>query len=49
MVLPYKKTSTSSTKSVTFAKHIEVVTEGEGSKMVGTRTRRINLPARFKH
>jgi hypothetical protein len=49
VVLPYKKTSISSIKAATFAGDIEVVTEEEGSKMVTTRTRRINLPERFKH
>ena len=49
VILSYKNTSIGSTKSVTFAKHVEIVTEEKGSKMVGTRTRQINLPARFKH
>ncbi len=48
VVLPYKKASIGSTKAVTFAEHVEVVTEGEGSKIVATRTRTIHLPQRFK-
>ena len=49
VILSYKNTSIGSTKSVTFAEHVEIVTKEKGSKMVGTRTRQINLPARFKH
>ena len=47
-VLPYKKASSSSMKAVTFAEHVEVVTEEEGPKIVTIRTRKISLPQRFK-
>ena len=47
-VLPYKKASSSSTKAVTFAEHVEVVTEEEGPKIVAIRTCKIYLPQRFK-
>ena len=49
IVLPYKKTSNSSMKVVSFAKEVEVVGEVEGSKMAETRTRKIKLPERFKN
>ena len=39
VVLLYKKTSISFTKAVTFAEHVEVVTEEERSKIVITKTR----------
>jgi hypothetical protein len=48
VILLYKKTSISPPKRVTFSKDIEVMIEEEGSHMVATRTRQINLPARFK-
>jgi hypothetical protein len=48
VVLPYKKTLNSSMKAVTFATYVEVVGEEEGSEISRTRTRTINLPARFK-
>jgi hypothetical protein len=48
VVLSYKKTSNSLAKAVTFAADVEVISEREGSEMTQTRTRTINLPARFK-
>lgn len=44
----YKKTSNSSIKVVGFVEEVEVVAEVKGSKMPATRTRKINLLARFK-
>ena len=49
VILPYKNAFISFTKTVTFAKHIEVITEKKVSKIAGTRTRRVNLLARFKY
>jgi hypothetical protein len=48
VVLPLKSTSRSSTKAVTFAEHIEVVVEEEGSQMTSTTGRKIKLPQRFR-
>ena len=48
VVFSYNKTLIDSTKAVTFAERVEVVAKGEGSKMIETQTRKINLPARFK-
>ena len=43
-ILLYKNASSSSIKAVTFVEYIEVVIEGEGSKIVEIRTRKIHLP-----
>ena len=48
VLILYKKTSNSSTKAVSFAEEVEVVAEVEGSEIPITRTRKINLLARFK-
>jgi hypothetical protein len=48
MVLLYKKTLNSSIKVITFATYVEVVGEEKRSEISRTRTRTINLPARFK-
>ena len=49
VVLPPEKTPACSTKAVSFAKHVEVVEQEEGPKMVVTRSRHIRLPLRFQH
>ena len=48
MVLLYKKTSDYYIKAVVLAEKIDVAVEGEGSKLTQTRTRKINLPTRYK-
>ena len=48
VVLPYKKTFIGSTKTVAFAEHIEIVAKEKGSEMITTRTRKIQLPQRFR-
>ena len=48
VLIPYEKTSNSSTKAAGYVEKVEVVAEVEGSEMPVTRTQRINLPARFK-
>ena len=47
-VLPYKKTSTISTKAVELITNIKMVPEEKGSEIAQTRTRKIVLPARYK-
>ena len=49
VILSYKKASSSSAKAVTFAKQVEVVLEEKGSEITETRTRKINLPQRFRY
>ena len=48
VVLLYKKASDCSMKAITLAEKIDVVAEEERSKMTQTRTRKINLPTRYK-
>jgi hypothetical protein len=48
VVLPIKFTPSSSTKIVTFAEHIEVVVNEEGSQMTSAAGRKIKLPQRFR-
>jgi hypothetical protein len=48
VVLLLKKPASLPVKTVAFAKEVEVVLQVEGSKSATTRTRRVNLPARFK-
>ena len=48
VILLYKKASDYSMKAGVLAESINVVVEEEGSKMTQTRTRKINLPTRYK-
>ena len=48
VVLPYKKASDYSTKVVVLTEKVDVAVEEEGSKLTQTRTRKINLPMRYK-
>jgi hypothetical protein len=43
VVLPLKSTSRSSIKAVTFAEHIEIVVEEEGSQVMSATGRKIKL------